>query len=94
MFVATEDDRPGQYEQEKAQQNREAQVDAILSCLDDREKMIIMRRFGLESGREPRTLKQVGAEMGVTKERVRQIETRALSKLRLAAKEEKIESPD
>ena len=51
-----------------------------------------MRRFGLQHGEEL-TLKQGGAEMGVTKERIRQIEARALSKLRKAAEEEKVELP-
>jgi RNA polymerase primary sigma factor/RNA polymerase sigma factor len=44
----------------------------------------------LDHSQEPQTLKEVGAAMGVTKERVRQIEARALNKLRLAAQEEKI----
>jgi RNA polymerase primary sigma factor/RNA polymerase sigma factor len=39
------------------------------------------------------TLKEVGVEMGVTKERIRQIEARALEKLRIAAQEEKIDIP-
>lgn len=94
MFVAAEDDRSDQYEQESAQQQRENQVDRILSRLDEREKKIIISRFGLDHRQEPLTLKEVGAEMGVTKERVRQIEARALNKLRLAAAEDKIDEPD
>jgi RNA polymerase primary sigma factor/RNA polymerase sigma factor len=94
MFVGTEDERRGQYEQESAQRLREMQIDKILSRLDEREQQIIISRFGLGHRAEPRTLKEVGAQMGVTKERIRQIEARALSKLRVAAEEERIELPD
>ena len=82
MFAATEERRTDQYEQETAQTQREAQIGKILERLDEREQKIIISRFGLDHGHEPQTLKEVGAEMGVTKERVRQIEARALSKLR------------
>jgi len=93
MFTSAEDDRSDQFEQEAAQLRREANVEKILGSLDEREQKIITRRFGLRRGEEPLTLKQVGAELGVTKERIRQIEARALSKLRKAAEEEKIEVP-
>ena len=93
MFTATEDERADPFEEEAQQTQREAQVERILERLDEREQRIIVRRFGLRRGQEPLTLKQVGAELGVTKERIRQIEARALSKLRKAAEEEKIEFP-
>ncbi len=91
MFASTEDDRSDVFEQEASQTQREAQVDKILDSLDEREQRIIIKRFGLQRGQEPLTLKQVGAELGVTKERIRQIEARALSKLRKVVEEEKIE---
>jgi RNA polymerase primary sigma factor/RNA polymerase sigma factor len=93
MFSATEDRRTDQYEQEHAQEQRETQIGKILEKLDDREQTIIIRRFGLDHGREPLTLKEVGDELGVTKERVRQIEARALAKLKRAAEENKIDLP-
>lgn len=93
LFYSTEERRSDQYEQEAAQSQRERQISKILERLDEREQKIIISRFGLDHGHEPLTLKEVGAEMGVTKERVRQIEARALSKLRLAAQDEKIDVP-
>jgi RNA polymerase primary sigma factor len=90
LFAATQEHRGNPLVEESAQTQREAHVEKMLRRLDDREQKIIIGRFGLERGQEPQTLKEVGASLGVTKERIRQIEARALNKLRLAAKEEKI----
>lgn len=57
------------------------QVLDVVNTLPDRERKIILMRFGLEDGR-PRTLEEVGAEFAVTRERIRQIESKALNKLR------------
>jgi RNA polymerase primary sigma factor/RNA polymerase sigma factor len=94
MFTVHEDERSDEHAQESTQRLREEQVARIMSRLDEREQRIIMSRFGLGHLQEPQTLKEVGADLGVTKERVRQIEARALSKLRVAAKEERLELPD
>jgi RNA polymerase primary sigma factor len=57
------------------------QLEGVLNSLDGREKEIIRLRFGLSDGR-PRTLEEVGREFGVTRERIRQIESKTLAKLR------------
>lgn len=94
VFMAHEDTRVDHFAEEIAQKQRENQINRILNKLDLREQQIIIRRFGLDHSHEPLTLKEVGAELGVTKERIRQIEARALSKLREAATVERIDAPE
>ncbi|MDO4526700.1 MAG: RNA polymerase sigma factor RpoD [Candidatus Saccharibacteria bacterium] len=64
-----------------ANQILKEQLSEIISTLTDREQKIIRLRFGIGGGR-PHTLEEVGAEFDVTRERIRQIEAKALSKLR------------
>ncbi|NCS82864.1 RNA polymerase sigma factor RpoD, partial [Candidatus Saccharibacteria bacterium] len=64
-----------------ASQLLKEQVKAILSTLSDREQKIVKMRFGLENGKS-HTLEEVGQEFAVTRERIRQIEAKALAKLR------------
>ena len=57
------------------------QIKILLKDLKERERQVIILRFGLEDGR-PRTLEEVGQEFNVTRERIRQIESKALRKLK------------
>jgi RNA polymerase primary sigma factor len=93
-FSSSEEHRSDEYEQETEQRQRESQVRKILARLDDREQKVVMSRFGLVRGHAPQTLEDIGVEMGVSKERIRQIQTRALNKLRIAVEEEHIDVPD
>lgn len=80
--------REDRLDTESGQRAMQQRVNKLLGCLDTREQQVIISRFGLGQGRSPQTLRQVGAEMGVTKERIRQLEARALGKLRRVAGEE------
>ncbi|WP_300408566.1 RNA polymerase sigma factor RpoD [Lagierella sp.] len=65
------------------------QLDDILSTLNDRERKVLELRFGLTDG-TPRTLEEVGKEFNVTRERIRQIEAKALRKLKHPSRSQKL----
>lgn len=64
-------------------------LEEVLSTLNDREKKVLIMRFGLEDGR-PRTLEEVGKAFGVTRERIRQIEAKAIRKLKHPSRSKKL----
>jgi len=76
-----EDEDSATPEESAASQLLKEQVPEILSTLSDREQKIIRMRFGLDNGKS-HTLEEVGQEFAVTRERIRQIEAKALAKLR------------
>ena len=63
---------------------RSVELAAAIELLNPRMQHVVVRRFGLD-GLPPQTLEEVGADLGITRERVRQLETRALRELRLVA---------
>ncbi len=67
------------------------QVEEVLSTLTPRESRVLRLRFGLKDGRS-RTLEEVGREFGVTRERIRQIEAKALRKLRHPSRSKRLKN--
>jgi RNA polymerase primary sigma factor len=92
MFEAAADNRTDEHEYENAQKRMQEAVKGILGQLDDRERLIIVSRYGI-NGASEKTLEQLGKELGITKERVRQLESKALEKLRKIAGLEKLDLP-
>lgn len=82
------DPGPTPYDQTSRQLLKE-HMEEVLSTLSDRERKVLILRFGLEDGR-PRTLEEVGTQFGVTRERIRQIEAKALRKLRHPSRSKKL----
>lgn len=83
-----DDDAPSPSEAAAFSMLKEQLLD-VLDTLTDREKKVLMLRFGIEDGRA-RTLEEVGKEFSVTRERIRQIESKALKKLRHPSRSKKL----
>jgi len=81
LFESAADHRSDEYEFESDRRRTQEAVQRVLSRLNDRERQILSSRFGL-GGASELTLERIGRVMGITKERVRQIEARAQNKLR------------
>ena len=86
-FIESDDKSP---ENIVIEENLSNEVNKLLNILSERERSIIKLRYGLEGG-EKETLESIGAKYGVTRERIRQIEAKALSKLRNSKKAESLQ---
>jgi RNA polymerase sigma factor (sigma-70 family) len=93
VFSQASDPRSERLSEEVVNKRQHEALMDILDQLDPRERDIIVSRYGLKDGAPPQTLEQVGQKMGVTKERIRQLESRALQKLRKIAEEEHLDVP-
>ncbi len=93
VFQSSSDPRSDAFKDERVNQKQRELILSILDHLDPREREIIVHRYGLSEGGAPLTLEQVGTRFGVTKERIRQLESRALRKMRKLAQEEHLEIP-
>ena len=92
MFDAAADHRSDEHETESDHRRNQEAVQGMLGRLNDRERRILVSRYGL-NGSSEMTLEQLGRELGITKERVRQIESRAQEKLRKFATEQHMDLP-
>ena len=93
IFQQADDVRANPFAAELTNSAQRSALKEILEELDGRERKVISCRFGLLRGAEPETLEQVGNRLGVTKERVRQIEVRTLDKMRKIAERKQVEIP-
>jgi RNA polymerase primary sigma factor len=92
MFEAAADHRSHEREFENDPRRNQETVQGMLGRLSDRERQILVSRYGI-GGASEQTLEQLGRELGITKERVRQIESRAQEKLRKFALEQRLDPP-
>jgi len=89
VFDAAEDKRTDEHECLAAAEQATARVNRLLEYLEPRERDIIRMRAGLDNGGDPMTLEKIGEKLGITKERVRQLNVRAVKKLRSLADQNK-----
>jgi len=93
MFEAAPDMRSDEQEMVSSVEQTKHRVNRLLEYLDPRERQIIRMRAGLDNYSEGMTLEEIGQQLGITKERVRQLNVRIMAKLRDIAREQKIDMP-
>jgi RNA polymerase sigma factor (sigma-70 family) len=91
LFEATADTRSDEHECLATKEQATHRVNRLLEYLDPRERQIIRMRTGLDNHSEGMTLEKIGEQLGITKERVRQLNVRAMKKLRSIAEEQRID---
>ena len=92
VFDAAEDKRSQEGEILAAAEQATAKVNHLLEFLEPREREIIRMRAGLDNGADGMTLEKIGEKLGITKERVRQLNVRAMKKLRTIGEQRKEEA--
>jgi RNA polymerase primary sigma factor len=92
IFDAAEDKRTQEQEVLTAAAQATAKVNRLLEYLEPREREIIRMRAGLDNGTDGMTLEKIGEKLGITKERVRQLNVRAMKKLRTIGEQHKEEA--
>jgi RNA polymerase sigma factor (sigma-70 family) len=90
LFESAADTRSSEHEQLKAQEQAVDRVNRLLEHLDPREREIIRLRAGLDHSEGPMTLEEIGQQLGITKERVRQLNVRIMNKLRTLARQHQV----
>jgi RNA polymerase sigma factor (sigma-70 family) len=93
VFDIAPDSRGDEHEALATQERATKSVNRLLDYLEPREREIIRMRAGLDDHAKGMTLEEIGQQFGITKERVRQLNARAMSKLRQVAKEQRFELP-
>ncbi len=91
LFEVSPDTRSDEFEILATQERATHSVNRLLEYLDPREREIIRLRAGLDG--DPKTLEEIGQRQGITKERVRQLNARAMKKLRSIVEEQELEMP-
>ena len=93
MFEAAPDTRTDEQEIVASAEQAKHRVNRLLEYLEPRERQIIRMRAGLDNYSEGMTLEEIGQQLGITKERVRQLNVRIMKKLRNIAREQKMDLP-
>ncbi len=93
LFESAPDNRSDEQEAVASAEQAAHRVNRLLDYLDERERQIIRMRAGLDDGAKAMTLEEIGQRLGITKERVRQLNVRIMKKLRDIAAEEHMEMP-